>query len=128
MNQKLILLRGLPGAGKSSLANSFAGAIVCEADHWFEMHNDGVFDGALLGKAHSWCQLMVRVFIDMGLDVVVSNTSTTEKEVEDYSRIAAECNVRFVSLVVENRHEGTSIHGVPDSTLANMRDRFSVKL
>lgn len=123
----LILLRGLPGAGKSTLA-AILGFITIEADHWFRLFNGGEFDGASLGKAHAWCQERTRSLLEFGHSVIVSNTSTTEEEVEVYSRIAAECGARFTSLIVENRHGGESVHNVPAATVDRMRERFSIKL
>jgi hypothetical protein len=63
-----------------------------------------------------------------GYNVIVSNTSTTEKEVATYVAIAAETFAKFVSLIVENRHGRENIHGVPPEKLEQMRNRFSVKL
>jgi hypothetical protein len=34
----------------------------------------------------------------------------------------------FKELIVENRHNGESIHAVPEDTLSKMRNRFVVKL
>ena len=119
----LILLRGLPGAGKSTFAEDL-GHVSYEADDWFHIFNDGKFDGALLGEAHAWCQEETRTSLTAGYNVVVSNTSTTEAEVEVYRRIAEECGVGFYSLVVENRHEGKSVHNVPAATIDRMRERF----
>lgn len=134
MTQKLILLRGLPGSGKSTLAKWLCGidergmTIHVEADQFFE--EDGVyqFDASRLGVAHHWCQSLVRIKIQNGYDVIVSNTSTTEREVETYRKIAQSFNVDFVSLVVENRHGGTNVHNVPEDKLQAMKQRFSVKL
>ena len=36
--------------------------------------------------------------------------------------------VRPFSLIVENRHGGKNVHGVPDETLEKMEQRFSIKL
>jgi hypothetical protein len=32
------------------------------------------------------------------------------------------------SIIVENRHEGTNEHGVPDEVLTKMKNRFEIKL
>lgn len=123
----LILLRGLPGAGKSTLAEALSYPSY-EADDWFHLFNDGKFDGALLGAAHAWCQEQTRMSLKAGYSVIVSNTSTAEWEVDVYSKLADECGARLISLIVENRHGGESIHNVPSSTIDKMRERFSVKL
>lgn len=130
----LYLIRGVPGSGKSSLAKQLelCGAVdwVFEADDYF---NDLVtkqykFNPAELSNAHKWCQENTQCWLSKGYDVAVSNTSTTEAEVETYRKIAEECNARFVSLVVESRHDGKNIHGVPPEKVEQMRKRFSVKV
>lgn len=130
--QKLILLRGLPGSGKSTLAGLLSlidNVTSVEADDFF-VDEDGVyrFDATKLWQAHNWCQKMTRVSIEMGYNVIVSNTSTTEKEVAVYQQIAQEFGVDFVSLICENRHGGTNVHNVPEDKLQAMKQRFSVKL
>ena len=126
----LYLIRGLPGSGKSTFARSFSNALryVYEADDYFV--TDGVyqFDASKLGEAHSWCQQRARNDLESGMDCIVSNTSTTEREVETYAKIAEECGAKFVSIIVETRHGGTNIHNVPEEKVQQMRNRFSVKL
>lgn len=63
-----------------------------------------------------------------GYSVAVSNTSTTEREVETYTKIAEESGAKFVSIIVENRHDGVNIHNVPEEKVQQMKNRFSVKL
>jgi hypothetical protein len=67
-------------------------------------------------------------FSSEGDSVAVSNTSTTEKEVETYRKIAEDCNANFVSIIVENRHGGVNIHNVPEDKIQQMKNRFSIKL
>jgi predicted kinase len=131
----LYLIRGLPGAGKSTLAESLTsasedtyGTIHIEADMWFEDFNEGVFDASKLKQAHEHCQNVCRGALAIGLDCIVSNTSTTEAEVKTYQDIAERCGAEFISMIVENRHGNKSIHDVPESTMQKMRQRFSVKL
>ncbi|MNH05797.1 hypothetical protein D3C79_651440 [compost metagenome] len=72
---------------------------------------------------------MCRKAMDEGdADVIISNTFTTEKELKPYLALAEECGYRVTTLIVENRHGNSSIHGVPDETMTKMRNRFSVKL
>ena len=128
----LYLIRGVPGSGKSSLArillaNQVVDACI-EADDYFV--NDGVymFNPYKLKDAHAWCQDRTRVILGRGYNLAVSNTSTTEQEVETYRKIAEECNAKFISLVVENRHGGENIHNVPEEKIQQMKKRFSFKL
>lgn len=127
----LYLVRGLPGSGKSTFARQLAGRDKAhiEADMYFDALVSGYkFDPTKLGAAHAWCQNRVELYIRNGMDVVVSNTSTTEKEVAVYQAIADKYNARFVSMIIENRHGGVNVHGVPEDKLEQMKSRFTVKL
>lgn len=125
---KLILIRGLPGSGKSTLARQFDLPIF-EADQYFYDKQDNYnFDASKLGEAHAWCQDRVSTYLDGGFSVVVSNTSTTEKEVKVYQDIANKYKADFISLIVENRHGNKSIHNVPDYAIEAMKKRFTVRL
>ena len=128
----LILIRGIPGSGKSTLAallKYMAGLDQIEADHYFiDSEGNYNFNPSELGKAHEYCQHHCRIALNSGSDIIVSNTSTTEKEVQTYKDIAAECGANFISLIVENRHGGESIHNVPSETIQQMKNRFSIKL
>jgi hypothetical protein len=87
------------------------------------------YDPELIGIAHAWCQDTARQALTCTTqDVVVSNTSTTEKEVKVYKDMADELGVRFISIIVENRHGNESVHNVPQEAVEKMRNRFSVKL
>lgn len=129
---RLILIRGLPGSGKSTFAKflcvNIDSCFRAEADMWFELYNNNIFDKMKLEEAHNWCKSEVIRYLKDSCDVVVSNTSTTEKEVAVYQKIANEYNAEFVSIIVENRHGNSSVHNVPESTMQNMKNRFTVKI
>lgn len=128
----LYLIRGVPGSGKSSLARILlANQVVddiAEADDFFVQDGLYSFDASKLREAHGWCQKHTENCLDKGLSIAVSNTSTTEKEVETYRKIAEQYGAKFVSLIVENRHEGKNTHGVPEEKIQQMKDRFTIKL
>jgi predicted kinase len=131
----LILLRGLPGSGKSSFAQYMFSNNIFEADQFFYDENGNYnFDASKLHAAHLDCQGRVEKLMQVsdssqyGQEIVVSNTSTTESELKPYLDLAAKYNYKVVSLIVENRHGSSSIHGVPEETIEKMRNRFSIKL
>jgi len=129
---KLILLRGLPGSGKSTLAKTlsrlFATAHI-EADQFFtDSTGKYTFEPMHISEAHEWCQERTRLYLADGFNVIVSNTSTTEKEVKVYQDMADEYGAEFISLIVENRHGNSSVHDVPDHIMITMENRFSIKL
>jgi predicted kinase len=124
----LILLRGLPGAGKSTLAASLTREHY-ETDMFFERGNGYEFDVSRLREVHQWCQDMVWMAMIRGeLKIVVSNTFTQEWEMEAYYELAKRYDYQVHSIIVENRHNGVNKHGVPADKLEQMKNRFEIKL
>jgi uridine kinase len=132
----LILLRGLPGAGKTTLgevmlqSNQGNRPDVISADNYF-MDDKGNynFDPTKLKEAHNNCQQICadRMRLEFS-KVVVANTFTEEWEMKPYFEMAERYNYRIHTIIVENRHGGENIHGVPKEKLQQMKDRFQIKM
>lgn len=60
--------------------------------------------------------------------IIIANTSTTEKEFTPYIHMAKFYHYKVFSIIVENRHEGENSHRVPRETLEKMKERFQIKL
>jgi predicted kinase len=137
MTKTLLLIRGLPGAGKSTFAhfvwNEYA---ICEADKYFiDKNGEYKFDATKLKEAHAWCKKEVEIrMMDNAAnpqfypEIVVSNTFTQEWEMEDYFILAEKYGYKVFSIVVENRHGNKNVHGVPEEKLQQMRNRFKISL
>ena len=129
---KLVILRGLPGSGKSTIAN----LLVSNPDHVFEADKyfyrpDGtyLFNFNQLHSAHEWCKYEVESAMKSNIEtIVVSNTSTVESEFKYFIELAESYDYDVFSLIVENRHGHVSVHDVPEITMEKMEKRFSVKL
>jgi ABC-type molybdenum transport system ATPase subunit/photorepair protein PhrA len=135
----LYLIRGVPGSGKSSLAriiwNDYA---ICEADKFFvDEEGNYNFDPSKIRQAHDWCKLQVEnrmgdnaVNPQYYPEIVVSNTFTQEWELADYYKLAEQYGYKVFSLIVENRHGGKDVHGVPEEKLVQMETnlRNNIKL
>ena len=128
----LFILRGVPGCGKSTLAKSLCPDVICEADNFFYNENgEYCFDFTKLHQAHGHCRQTCENAMISGVErIVVSNTSTSEKEFAPYRYMAEHYGYQCFVIVVENRHGGVNSHGVPEDKLDAMRKRLmgSIKL
>lgn len=129
MENVLIILRGLPGAGKNSFAELLGTKAICCADDYVTRNGVYNWKPTTVGASHDWCQRKCRRFMKACTErIVIANTSTTEKEMKPYLDLAKEFGYRVFSVVVENRHGGINVHNVPEETLEKMRNRFDIKI
>jgi len=138
MNKHLIILRGVPGCGKSTLAeyisiindsDSIKKSTICCTDDFFI--KDGVYkwEASKLKLAHKWCEDKCKKAMEVGeTRIIIANTNTTEKEMQPYFDMANKYGYMVFSVIVENRHGGLNKHNVPNKTLMNMVKRFNIKL
>jgi len=133
MDKKLYIVRGLPGSGKTTFAKTLGG-VHFEADQYFMVDGEYKFDVTKLKNAHSWCQtqvsnaMLLNYTANINNVIVVSNTFTQEWEMTPYVEMANEWGYTVFIIIVENRHGGKNVHGVPDDKLEIMKNRFEIKL
>ena len=134
--KNLYIVRGLPGSGKSTFARSIAKSYqVFEADQYFMKRGKYNFDPTKLKDAHNDCKQRVANRMRENLfnsiffnNIVVSNTFTQDWEMKFYRNIARRYGYKVHTIIVENRHGGTNVHGVPADKVQVMEDRFEIKL
>lgn len=118
---RLVIIRGLPGSGKSTMASvlKLLGYKHFEADMFF-VGKDGVYrhDSARIKDAHAWCQSEVRGALMKGQRVVVCNTFTQPWEMQPYF------NMRVSVQIFEAGGNWINQHGVPMDKVSAMRDRW----
>ena len=129
MDKVLIIVRGIPGSGKSSFAELLARAICIADDFHTDRNGNYNWKPHNVGKAHDWCKRKCKRFMKAGIDrIVVANTSTQEKEFKPYMNMAKHYGYKVFTVVVENRHGGKNSHEVPAETIEKMSNRFEIKL
>jgi predicted kinase len=130
----LYILRGLPSSGKTTLAKtleiSLQDCIAYAADD-FHYDDQGNYNWKPenVHLAHKWCQDSVMVCMDAGVaNIVVHNTSTSEKELKPYTSMANAYGYKVVSLIIEKRHSNKNNHNVPEDVVNKMEERLQHSL
>lgn len=146
----LILVRGLPGLGKSTLGRIIVEAydgIQLENDMQFMVSGEYVFDASKLEDAHSATQIEVKnLLAESAPCVVVSNTFTRFWEMQAYEEMGYQYNYTLIVvdlfLAVKRNYLATSkfrnmpvpqlldfltsanVHSVPADKMRSMHDRY----
>lgn len=141
---EVIILRGIPGSGKSSLQKKlWPKAVVVSEDTFFiDANGKYNFDPMKLGEARNRCLLefiaemtYLRELKESGtpviaedFTVIVDNTNCSLVEMAPYVAIADafDIPVRVLSLQVPiGQAVERNIHGVPKETIVNMEQKFT---
>ena len=133
----IFLIRGLPGSGKTSLAEHIHRGMGSKADRtvaaddWFTTESgEYVFDPRFLHDAHEYSQRMVRDALSEGHGAVVHNTFSQRWEMEPYIDMSVEFNARLVVMdLYDGGLDDVSLarrceHGVSTRVINKMRSRW----
>lgn len=142
INEKILyILKSLPGAGKSTLANIIANeaflrhktyAICCADDYFTDPNGKYNWHPAGVTAAHRECRTKFNKAIESKIHIIIiANTNTTKKEYDYYYEEAKKADY-FVQVITVGEFSDEAIeryaiqntHGVTKDILVKMRDRF----
>lgn len=150
--KKLVLMRGIPGSGKSTCAKQIAlshtrrggTVVICSTDNFFIKDNgEYEFDASLIVSYHQANQALVSKYMGHGIElIIVDNTNTTQREMEPYKKMAKDFMYQ-VDEVVMGRSEllepetaqwraytercaSRNVHRVPLESIQKMARRFEL--
>lgn len=134
---KVFVMRGIPGVGKSTYANSLAQENNCKVisiDDFFLNNGIYKFDKSCWSEAHNHCLKRFIEIIVSGEDVVVDNANTTVKGLIPYLAIAScyNASIEVITLDINYRDlvkiSQRNIHSVPIEDCELMLERLKANM
>lgn len=126
MNPTVIILRGIPGSGKSTfVAKEYPNAIVCSADDFFLKRT---YHFSLLNQAHDECRKKFKkALIEKKPLIAVDNTNIKIWELIPYVNMAInhDYNILIYEFECSTDIAATrNTHNVPFNTVEKMNNNF----
>lgn len=120
----LVLIRGIPGQGKSTLARHLehSGFVHIETDMYYNRFGRYNWSPDELTRAHRWCLTTTQALLMNRGKVIVSNTFTQFREMEEYVEYAKQFGFGIDLYTMTSQYQNT--HDVPQATLERMKARF----
>ena len=147
MSKHLVIMRGVPGSGKSTDAerlikkfiNIYKGAVACKCsadDYFVDDEGNYNFDRDKLGKAHGHSRWKAETAMQEGIPlIVIDNTNTMDREMNPYRKLAKRYGYKVRYRVVGDLSDKSlrlyasrNVHGVPEEAIRRMAGRLRESL
>jgi predicted kinase len=121
---ELVIIRGLPGTGKTALAKKFIerGFIHFEANEFLVENGVYMRSPARVAAAHALCQKAADLALQEGHRVVVSNTFVELWEMVPYVASAKAAHAEVT--IIQTAGRSFSHYGASEQTMRKMRARW----
>ena len=133
MTKKIVLMRGIPGSGKSTKAQFIYEGVVISTDDYFMAGDRYLFDPTKVGDAHAWNRDRCRKLMADGAEtIVIDNTNIKAWEMKPYVLMAKEhgYSVEFKSTIdtcgTAKECFLRNAHGVPLAVIERMFKAYEV--
>jgi predicted kinase len=132
-SHSIVLLRGLPGSGKSTIAKVLSEdgqyPVFSVDDYFTDSSGNYRFDHLKNHLAYEQCRQNTEQAMKEGTKkVFVDNTFTLDWEIEPYFELAKKYGYRIFVVTVENYHGEKNIHDISDEQIEKMRAKYRLKL
>ncbi|KAM6402303.1 NEDD4-binding protein 2 isoform 2-T5 [Pluvialis apricaria] len=136
IGQVLVLLRGVPGSGKSYLARTLLednpGGIILSTDDYFYKHGQYHYDPDCLGEAHDWNRKRAKEAFEMRISpIIIDNTNIQAWEMKPYVTLAQQFKYKVMFREPDTwwkfkpkELERRNIHGVSKERIKRMLERY----
>jgi predicted kinase len=140
MEKVVVIMRGVPGSGKSTVTNILKGLYnpeiapshisIHSTDDYFMRNGRYEWNRAELFQAHEWNKKEFEFAVRSSMHcVVVDNTNLTQKEYKPYIEMARKHGWKVVAVVFEpsdiSIHAQRNIHSVPVESIMNMMTKLT---
>ena len=132
----VFILRGLPGSGKSIVANKLAesskSSIIHSTDDYHIKNNEYVFDGSRVKEYHRMNLEAFTTSCEQGTEIVVcDNTNVLRNHYKEYKEVAEKNNYIVIIIVVDEFRvkecKKREKHDIPLKILEDMKKQFQFK-
>jgi predicted kinase len=129
----LIIIRGLPGSGKTTLAKLLSEnglyPVISIDDYFTDSEGHYKFRHDENFKAYEYALTRTEAAMKQGIGkIFLHNVFSMEWEMEPYFKLASEFGYKVFVMTLENRHGGKNTHEISEEQVAKMAIKFNVKL